>query len=112
MPGTNVYPNNADCKWLVTVRTRQAISVRIHMLSIEVSAGCSYDSLTFFNGALNNIENLLARMCTNNITNDQFRTSGHQLLVEFKSDASVQLNGFYIYYEAVEAHDCRLHHKF
>ena len=47
MPGTNVYPNNVDCKWLVTVRTRQAISVRIHMLSIEVSAGCSDERIGF-----------------------------------------------------------------
>ena len=100
--GTDVYPNNAHCMWRVTVQPNQVINVRLHMINIEPSDDCAYDTIKLYDGAYNNTESLLIAICTNDVTIDHVVTSGNQLLVEFQSDDSVQMQGFSIYYEAID----------
>ena len=88
--------------WRVTVQSNQVINVRLHMINIEPSDDCAYDTIKLYDGAYNNTESLLIAICTNDVTIDHVVTSGNQLLVEFQSDDSVQMQGFSIYYEAID----------
>lgn len=90
---TRKYAHNSDCQWLVNPAD-SAAKVRLILRNVQIDPS---DTLLFYDG--NSISAPILAKKTGTFNLDTIYSSGHQILVHFKSDASVNGNGWEIEYK-------------
>uniref|UniRef100_A0A8C7A696 NADH-cytochrome b5 reductase-like n=1 Tax=Nothoprocta perdicaria TaxID=30464 RepID=A0A8C7A696_NOTPE len=90
------YPNNAECRW--SIRAAAGTSVRLVFADFQVENDdeCSFDYVALFDGATAAAARL-GRYCGSSRP-PRTVSSGHELLVVFKSDFNIGGRGFKAYF--------------
>ena len=90
------YPSGLDCRWTVKVAVGSRISVVFNDFSVEkpTSSGNCYDFVALYDGPVSASSPLSGKLC--GLSAPSFTTITNQLVVQFFSDDSVELNGFYL----------------
>ncbi|XP_016988568.1 cubilin homolog [Drosophila rhopaloa] len=96
----NMYPNNLECYWLITVQKDSIVQLTITNLDIEESVNCTKDALTVSNHQYT--ATIHERHCgsTEKLV---LTSSGHRMHVRFFSDGSHNGRGFVATYRTVKA---------
>ncbi|KAL8623863.1 hypothetical protein ACOMHN_002191 [Nucella lapillus] len=94
----NDYPSNSYCQWLLAA-PNEDYTVRLDTLAmdLEPTQGCVYDSITVYNGQSKK-SSQLRRYCVGYFS---IYSTGHHLLVVFKSDENYDAGGFRLRYVAL-----------
>ncbi|XP_053778640.1 scavenger receptor cysteine-rich domain-containing protein DMBT1 [Desmodus rotundus] len=91
------YPTDIQCVWEIHVDKRFRIKLKIPSLSLEISPGCSYDSVEIFDGpriaALS-----MGKFCAPAAL--VFLSSSDIMTVVFRSDSMVTSTGFHAVFSA------------
>ena len=93
------YPPDASCSWEIQAPTGFEIKLQIFSLELEHSHACLFDMLSIRRWFKNRWESV-AEFCGTNFVNKMVVRSPFVRLL-FRSDSSVQLKGFKVYYEFV-----------
>ncbi|KAM4694269.1 scavenger receptor cysteine-rich domain-containing protein DMBT1-like [Discoglossus pictus] len=94
----SVYPNNAFCTWEIRALPGHQVELQFLQFNLETSYGCSYDSVTIYDG-LPLSSPQLGKICSPlNIT---FTSNSNILGVVFRTDGSVQGTGFQAVYTSI-----------
>uniref|UniRef100_A0A914H2F9 Cubilin n=1 Tax=Globodera rostochiensis TaxID=31243 RepID=A0A914H2F9_GLORO len=88
------YHHSLDCLWNVTAPSDRIISYKFVDLRIELSAGCAFDAVETFDGAGISNETRQLILCGDKAPEGEIRTSGHRMLVLFRTDQSANSDGF------------------
>ena len=91
----NKYPNNAYCEYHFKVPEGRVVKIYSTYFSLESSAFCTKDSVNLYEKNI-----LKARLC-GSLPSRTWISNETDVLMVFKSDASVTSNGFYGYFFAV-----------
>ncbi|KAI8034244.1 hypothetical protein M5D96_013003 [Drosophila gunungcola] len=96
----NMYPNNVECYWLITVKPERTVELTITNLDLEESLNCTKDALTVSNHK--DIAETHERHCgsTDKLV---LTSSGYRMHVRFTSDESHNGRGFSASYRTVKA---------
>lgn len=96
----NMYPNDLECYWLITVQRDSVVELTIFDIDLEESVNCTKDALSVSNHQ--NTAETHERHCgsTDKLV---LTSSGHRLHVRFKSDGSHNGRGFQATYRTVKA---------
>ncbi|XP_066288210.1 low-density lipoprotein receptor-related protein 12-like isoform X2 [Branchiostoma lanceolatum] len=94
----NMYPGNINCAWRIMVDEGQRIVIVFKALDIEDHGQCSYDYLRIRDGAGTTAASL-AKVCGHTLP-PSVTSSGNNVLIIFRSDASVVGKGFNIEWSA------------
>ena len=100
----NVYPNSIVCVWHVDQVLGSSIELNITDFYLEATGGgsdCSYDSLTVWGGQDRSAPRL-SQLCNRRVSNTVVTALGNNMLIEFKTDSSVQGKGFTATYRRKE----------
>ncbi|RWS11455.1 cubilin-like protein, partial [Dinothrombium tinctorium] len=92
------YYHNAVCDWLIHVAQGSSITVHLIDVDVETSVDCQLDYLEFFDGSTDKSK-LLRKVCQSE-SNSVLTSSSNQMLVRFRTDASISSRGFRITYNA------------
>lgn len=94
---TRSYDNNANCEYVIEVDTGDSVLIFFDdRFDLEDGAGCSYDSLSFYDGR-DNSGTLLGQYCGSTVP-DQIENIG-PVFVAFMTDDSITRSGFGFSYE-------------
>ncbi|XP_071844058.1 cubilin-like isoform X6 [Apostichopus japonicus] len=87
------YPNLSKCTYTIQAPVDKMIQLTFHTFNLEDHTECSYDSLKVYAGLSPSVDNLQQTLCGHR---ESFvvRNSGNEMLLVFKSDASVGRTGF------------------
>ncbi|KAL3836256.1 hypothetical protein ACJMK2_021695 [Sinanodonta woodiana] len=88
----NHYNNDATCVWVITVGTRDLLTLTFTNMDLEGHGICTYDYVEVRDGA-DETAPLLGRYCGNQIP-ATLTTTQNSLFVKFRSDISVASSGF------------------
>jgi hypothetical protein len=89
-----VYPSNARCRWTILAPVGMIIKLTFISFQLESAPGCSYDSLSLFNGPTNAYP-AIGKYC--GIQRPlPVTSSGPSIFIEFSSDAVGNDGGFSI----------------
>ncbi|KAJ8298450.1 hypothetical protein KUTeg_024981 [Tegillarca granosa] len=94
-PGEHTYLPSLNCKWIIdSGSSGDRILLTLKYYYIEAGPGCSYDSLKILDG--NTLTStVLATLCGNQQdATETYTSSGRYLMLNFKSDFSVEYGGF------------------
>ncbi|XP_077137707.1 embryonic protein UVS.2-like [Ranitomeya variabilis] len=94
------YPASAECAWVIIAPDGFAVSLNVTEFNVEYKKTCTFDYLLVFNGPVTTSP-LIGRYCGKDITVPGIRSSGRTLLLQFHSDTSIQVKGFYATYAFV-----------
>ena len=101
----SVYPNSIVCVWHVDQALGTGIQLNITDFYLESSSGgesCQYDALTVWGGE-DRTSPRLTQLCNRRVSSTVVTALGNQMLIEFRSDSSVQGKGFTATYTTNEA---------
>ncbi|KAM3593822.1 uncharacterized protein V6R79_022582 [Siganus canaliculatus] len=88
-----IYPQNIDCTWVLTVPNGEAVQVEFEdEFYIESSDSCRYDYLELRDGSTSSAD-LISRLCGNTKPSTQ-RSTASSMLLRFRTDTSVTHKGF------------------
>ena len=88
------YPINIECVWVLNVPAGDTIEFTFADLDIESASGCRYDYVELRDGGTVG-SNSLGKFCGATVpTPRRYVSSGNQLVVKIRSDASVTGRGF------------------
>ncbi|NXA48350.1 CDCP2 protein, partial [Nothocercus julius] len=90
------YPNNAECRWSIRAAVGTSIRLVFADFQVESDEECSFDYVALFDGATAAAARL-GRYCGSN-SPPRTVSSGHELLVVFKSDFNIGGRGFKAYF--------------
>ncbi|XP_069688891.1 cubilin [Periplaneta americana] len=90
----NVYPNNKDCKWVISVPTGQQIKLNVTDFLLESGNRCYYDFLEIRNGGTE-LAPLIGKFCGTTIPRS-IPSLSNQIYLRFKTDSSGMYRGFRI----------------
>ncbi|KAJ8980749.1 hypothetical protein NQ317_013754 [Molorchus minor] len=93
------YPQKKDCVWHFTTTPGHRVKVFFETFEMESHQECSYDHLDVYDGDSPDTPSL-GRFCGSKLPHN-IVSSGNQLYLTFKSDATVQRNGFWATHAAV-----------
>ncbi|XP_073514031.1 embryonic protein UVS.2-like [Phyllobates terribilis] len=91
------YPASAECAWVINAPDGFAVSLNVTEFNVEYKKTCTFDYLLVFNGPMTTSP-LIGRYCGKGITVPSIRSTGSTLLLQFHSDTSIQVKGFYATY--------------
>ncbi|KAJ8306835.1 hypothetical protein KUTeg_014919 [Tegillarca granosa] len=95
------YINNGrECIWSITVATGMAVELNISDFDLETHTQCRFDVLEVFNGPDDQSPRLV-QICHTQTKPQLITTTGNQMFVRFKSDASVNGRGFSATYRSI-----------
>ncbi|KAJ4929977.1 hypothetical protein JOQ06_018993 [Pogonophryne albipinna] len=94
------YPAGTSCSWLITVEPGMVIQVTFGKFVLEGDSYCRFDYVAFFNGGEKDDSRLIGKYCGDRAP-QPIITSSNVLLVQFVSDQSVTLDGFFAEYTSV-----------
>ena len=89
------YPDSETCTYKISGPSASKIHLIFSVFTLEESASCSKDSLSIYEGS-DTSGTLAAVKCGRNTT--QYLSMGNSLFLQFESDASINEQGFRIYY--------------
>ena len=90
------YPNNRDCTWLIETRVGLELGVYVFQFHLQYGGShCPYDYLKIYDGESPSSP-LIGRLC-GQLAQFSFHSSGRFLLLQFYSDGSVVMPGFWLY---------------
>ncbi|XP_077207275.1 adhesion G-protein coupled receptor G6 isoform X2 [Paroedura picta] len=89
------YPNSQACKWTIRAPSGFIIQITFVDFEIEEAPNCIYDYLTLDTG------DKKVNFCGVTARGLSFNSSGHQMVVSFTSDFSIQKRGFNASYTRV-----------
>ncbi|KAG8523728.1 Procollagen C-endopeptidase enhancer 1 [Galemys pyrenaicus] len=87
------YPPGISCSWHIIAPQDQVISLTFGKFDVEPDTYCRYDSVSVFNGAVNDDAKRLGKFCGDTAPGP-ISSEGNELLVQFVSDLSVTADGF------------------
>ncbi|CAG9855331.1 unnamed protein product [Phyllotreta striolata] len=93
------YPARKDCVWHFTTTPGHRIRIAFQLFELEPHQECSYDHVDFYDGSSPESPSL-GRFCGSKLPH-LIVTSGNQMYMTFRSDASVQRNGFWATHSTV-----------
>lgn len=93
------YPARKDCVWHLTTTPGHRIRISFQTFELEPHQECSYDHLDFYDGPSPESPSL-GRFCGSKLPH-LIISSGNQLYMTFRSDASVQRSGFWATHSTV-----------
>nr|CAI5851425.1 unnamed protein product [Callosobruchus analis] len=93
------YPLNKNCVWEIVAQPQYRITLNFTHFDLEAHQECSYDHVDFYDGPSPESPSL-GRFCGSKLPH-LIVASGNQLYMTFKSDASVQRNGFWATHSTV-----------
>ncbi|CAH2008151.1 unnamed protein product [Acanthoscelides obtectus] len=93
------YPSRKDCVWHFATTPGHRIRIAFQVFELEPHQECSYDHVDFYDGPSPESPSL-GRFCGSKLPH-LIVASGNQLYMTFKSDASVQRNGFWATHSTV-----------
>ncbi|XP_020628814.1 pheromone-regulated protein PRM7-like isoform X2 [Orbicella faveolata] len=96
------YKNHASCKWHITVPSNYTISVNFEDVTLERTC-CRCDYVEVWETLKNGSAVLIATFCddTKPDPSQQFRSTGNNVTIVFRSDATVQEKGFKASYRTI-----------
>ncbi|KAL1489387.1 hypothetical protein ABEB36_014292 [Hypothenemus hampei] len=86
------YPAKKDCVWHFSTTPGHRVRVIFMFFELESHQDCSYDHVDFYDGSSPEAPTL-GRFCGSKLPH-MIVASGNQLYMTFRSDASIQRNGF------------------
>ncbi|XP_063297839.1 deleted in malignant brain tumors 1 protein-like [Pelobates fuscus] len=89
------YPNNAYCVWEIRVTPGHQVELTFLQMDLEYANNCVYDSVTIYDG-LPLSSPQLDKICTS--ANHTYISNSNIMGIVFRSDSSVQGNGFQAVY--------------
>eukprot|EP00112_Aurelia_sp_Birch-Aquarium-sp1_P024487 Seg778.1 transcript_id=Seg778.1/GoldUCD/mRNA.D3Y31 product="Deleted in malignant brain tumors 1 protein" protein_id=Seg778.1/GoldUCD/D3Y31 len=89
------YPDSKTCAYKILGPSGSRMHLIFSVFTLEESSSCSKDSLSIYEGS-DTSGTLAAVKCGRNTT--QYLSKGNSLFLQFKSDASINEQGFRIYY--------------
>ncbi|XP_056401906.1 embryonic protein UVS.2-like [Hyla sarda] len=96
----SVYPNNANCVWLIRTPVGQ-VALQFAAFDVQYSSTCAYDYLRIYDGPSRSSPVLLDRTCGTGLV-PLMVSSTNQMLVEFVSDKATAGIGFKATYTAIQ----------
>ncbi|XP_031795774.1 cubilin [Sarcophilus harrisii] len=103
------YPNanfhSRECEWSITVPEGRRVTLTFTNLRLEDHSSCDTESVTVFNGILNNSPQL-ERICGPVSARDFIESSGNTMKVLFVTDGSRPYGGFSAFYSSSEDAVC------
>ncbi|GFG35967.1 hypothetical protein Cfor_02931, partial [Coptotermes formosanus] len=93
------YRANMDCEWHIQLPVGERIRVTFLTFSLEVSAGCYFDSVSIRTG-VDLSAPIVGRYCGNQLPSP-YTSVSNELVIHFTSDWSFAGEGFHIKYEAL-----------
>lgn len=93
------YPPKKDCVWHFTTTPGHRIRIAFQIFELEPHQECSYDHVDFYDGPSPESPSL-GRLCGSKLPHP-IVASGNQMYMTFRSDASVQRNGFWASHSTV-----------
>ncbi|GLH16386.1 Dorsal-ventral patterning protein tolloid [Gryllus bimaculatus] len=87
------YPGRKECVWHFTTTPGHRIKLTFNRFELEPHQECAYDHIVLYDGDSSD-EYTLGRFCGSKMP-FPILASGNQMLMVFKSDASVQRKGFF-----------------
>ncbi|XP_067013394.2 protein tolkin [Anabrus simplex] len=86
------YPSRKECVWHFTTTPGHRIKLNFNEFEMEPHQECAYDHIVLYDGDSSDMHTL-GRFCGSKLPHP-ILASGNQMLMVFKSDASVQRKGF------------------
>lgn len=107
------YKNHASCKWHITVPSNYTISVNFEDVTLERTC-CRCDYVEVWETLKNGSAVLIAKFCddTKPDPSQQFRSTGNNVTIVFRSDATVQEKGFKASYRTIPLPGKKVNFKF
>ncbi|XP_069625649.1 scavenger receptor cysteine-rich domain-containing protein DMBT1-like isoform X3 [Ranitomeya imitator] len=99
----NPYPANSHCTWHIRVPAGYYIRLFFLHFDLETHPHCPYDWVTIYDG-IPQFSPEIARLCNGNSTNNTFYSSSNIMSIEFRTDSSVQRNGFFAVFSSIYGH--------
>ncbi|XP_073416258.1 scavenger receptor cysteine-rich domain-containing protein DMBT1-like isoform X4 [Dendrobates tinctorius] len=99
----NRYPDNSHCIWDIRVPAGYYIQLFFLHFDLETHPQCAFDWVTIYDG-IPQYSPAIARLCNGNSTNTTFHSSSNIMGIEFRTDSSVQRNGFFAVFSSVYDH--------
>ncbi|KAI5646194.1 CUB domain-containing protein [Phthorimaea operculella] len=98
---SHLYSNNQHCTWMIVAPEGMGIKLTWNRFSLESMPSCSADYVTLTEIDENNENIDLGKYCGTNLP-PAITTSTNKLKIYFKSDISIQLDGFSVSYEFLD----------
>ena len=93
------YPANTKCQWKIKMDVGSQIRLNFTEMKLEASVACSKDYVLVRNGDETDSP-VIGRYCGSTLP-DAILSPGHEMMIEFSSDASIENSGFQLTYEKV-----------
>ena len=89
-----MYPPSQNCFWIIRTRGRKRrVELRFKKFQVE-DKPCNYDFVKIYDGDKPLEQNLLGKECGRSLQKPVYHSTGKSLFITFKSDTSVNGNGF------------------
>lgn len=98
--GSSDYGNNLDCRATIKVPNSKAVKITFVAFDVEQHSSCSYDYLALYDGASIGDEEI-RRFCGATLP-PAVSSTGDSLTLRFKTDHSINGDGFHVKWESVE----------
>lgn len=110
--GVTSYPENMECKWRIHAPAGKVINLYINRLEIEEDAdsGCSYDSLSVFDGSTAQGK-LLDKMC-GTVYPEKITSATNNMFLKLTTDQAIGGIGFNLTYIITDPPPKCHHHQF
>ncbi|XP_053408750.1 cubilin-like isoform X2 [Mercenaria mercenaria] len=89
----NPYPHRRTCEWTIVADTGSYIQLTIETFDLEFHSSCAFDGLEIYGGPDDSAPRL-AHLCAPQQNPQVLSTTGNMMFVRFRSDISVNGNGF------------------
>ena len=93
----NEYPHDTCCSYQITGEEGKSIKIEFLHFNLEYGSNCNYDSVKIYEG--NSANGVLARTFCGNGSR-MYTSVGNKLFVLFKSDSSIEYQGFFARFNA------------
>jgi cubilin len=95
----NNYSSNTNCEWhIAAASSLQVVSLKVLNLRLENSSTCGFDNLTIYNGSSTSSAKIQTMCGQVSSTQPLITSSGSFMVVEFRTDGSVNMMGFKLEY--------------
>ncbi|MBN3307458.1 TSG6 protein, partial [Amia calva] len=95
------YQSDMDCTWEISAPAGHLILLTFQSFVLEEHRSCKYDSVTVFDGRKAE-EQELGRFCGSELP-PLLRSTSSSMIVQMKSDSSLQLDGFSAHFRSIKS---------
>ncbi|XP_069504454.1 cubilin [Ambystoma mexicanum] len=97
-----VYPHGVNCTWIIAVQPHSLIRLTFTVFNLQFSTNCANDYLEVYDNGTAGMGTKLGRYCGRSIP-PSFTSSGNTMVLFFRADAAVAMEGFSASYASVDA---------